>query len=58
MSTVLMCVCTKMYVFSQVVPRNGAWNMEHRQFCKGVDIEHLAVAVCAPNRPPSEQEIL
>ncbi|CAI8030664.1 Protein argonaute-2 (Fragment), partial [Geodia barretti] len=46
------------YREKNVVPRNGAWNMEHRQFCKGVDIGYWAVAVCAPNRPPPKHEIL
>jgi eukaryotic translation initiation factor 2C len=45
-----------------VSPRNGAWDMRHREFLNGVEINEWAVAVCnnyfsRQSHPPSKEDI-
>jgi eukaryotic translation initiation factor 2C len=42
---------------NSVFPRNGAWNMQHHEFCKGVEVKRWVVAVCCPERPPYQRDI-
>ena len=50
------------YCANQVSPRDGAWDMRHREFLNGVEINEWAVAVCnnyfsRQSHLPSEEDI-